>query len=403
MRADVAVIGGGLVGCSAAWFMAKAGLKVILLEERQVGYGASGRNPGFLWIQGRPAGIPLDLARFGLSLYPTFLAELEGDFEYRQNGGLIYFYTDAQRAVLAEHVRRRNADGVPMELVDGQTARELAPILPADVLGAAYCPEDAQIRTPKLVACLADGIRRLGGQVLEERPATGFRLRSGRVEAVETPAGPVEADLFCVTAGVWSRRIAEQAGLVLPVQPERLQVVEVGPLPPLVDRLLYGPLACKQYEMIRQIPGYREEDFAIPAEGRAGVEFLELLCQTKTGHLLLGCPMDYPAELAMDPTLGGLAITSAVLQERFPALRGAPVTRTWAGLLPFTGDGLPVIDRAPGLANLWLGAGHVFGNTGGPATGKLLAEVALGERPSVDLTPFSFARLGVQGEGPIRW
>lgn len=400
---DVVIVGGGIVGCSAAYFMARAGLRVTLLEQEELAYGASGRNPGFLWIQGRPAGPSLTLARFGLSLYPQLNADLDGGFEYRRKGGMIYFFTEAQRAVLAEHVRRRNADGVPMQLVDGPTARELAPILPPEVLGAAFCPEDGQIRTPKLVHRLAEGAARFGAVIRDRTPATGFQTAGGRVVAVQTPQGLVEGERIVVAAGVWSRRLVELAGVTLPVSPERLQVIEVGPLPPLVDRVLYGPAACKQYDLIRQIPGYREEDFSVPMERQSGLEFLELLCQTQTGYVLLGCPMDYPQELIMEPTLGGVALTSQVLFERFPALGGAPVTRTWAGLLPYTGDGLPVIDRAPGLENVWLAAGHVFGNVAGPATGKLLAELACGEKPSLDLAPFQLARLAADQGGPIRW
>ncbi len=107
MSTDVIVIGGGIVGCATAYYCARDGMRVTLLEKETVGYGASGRNVGFLWLHCRSAGFALDIARAGRNLYPELLQELPGGFEFRPSGGLMYFTTPEQGAVFEEFVAAR--------------------------------------------------------------------------------------------------------------------------------------------------------------------------------------------------------------------------------------------------------------------------------------------------------
>ncbi len=118
---------------------------------------------------------------------------------------------------------------------------------------------------------------------------------------------------------------------------------------------------------------------------------LELVAQRADGRLLLGCPMDYPG-LDDRATVGGLALTLGVLAERFPELGGLAVERTWAGLLPETPDALPILGPVPGVENLELATGHVFGNIAGPISGKLVAQRLTGETPDLDLAAYSADR-----------
>jgi glycine/D-amino acid oxidase-like deaminating enzyme len=185
-----------------------------------------------------------------------------------------------------------------------------------------------------------------------------------------------------VAGGVWARSLLVPAGVDLPTGAERLQVVATAPVADRIEPLVYGPLAAKQYELFRSLPSYLDEYFVAPYE-EAGVELLELLAQRADGSVLIGCPMDYPATLELAPTLEGLAVTTRAIVDDFPGLRRANVDRTWAGLLPFTTDTLPIIDEArPGL---YVAAGHVYGNAAGPMTGKLLAQLVRGEEPEITL------------------
>ena len=154
----VIVVGGGLVGTATAYFAAREGMQVTLLEQEHAGYGASGRNPGFVWLHCRNPGWAMQISLAGRALYEDLLRDLPVPFEFRADGGLIYFTTPEQGRVFEEFVAARRADGLDMELIDGaEVRRQVGPIRP-DVLGASFCHNDAQINTPTVVAALAGGM-----------------------------------------------------------------------------------------------------------------------------------------------------------------------------------------------------------------------------------------------------
>ena len=256
----VIVVGGGIVGCATAYFAAQAGLDVVLLEREHCGYGASGRNPGFVWLHCRNPGFALEISRAGRLLYERLLIELPGGFEFRAKGGLIYFTTDEQGAVMAEFAAARQADGLPVELIDGAEVRKLVPPIRPDVLGASFCAEDAQINTPAVVRALVAGARQEGAAIREGVTVRGIVRSGDRVVGVDTDAGRLDADAVVVAAGAWSRALLQPAGIELPVGGERLQVIATEPLPPQIEPLVYGPLAAKQYALFRNLPSWDAAD-----------------------------------------------------------------------------------------------------------------------------------------------
>ena len=182
---SVVVVGGGIVGTATAYFCAREGMSVTLLERRTIGYGASGRNPGWLWLHCRTAGFALDISRAGRAMYPELLRELPGGFEFRPSGGLMYFTTPEQGAVFEEFVAARRRDGLTMELIDGAEVRRLVPPIREDVLGASYSPDDAQIVTQTVVEAFARGAARMrrghprGRHGRSARPRRGPGRRHG--------------------------------------------------------------------------------------------------------------------------------------------------------------------------------------------------------------------------------
>jgi glycine/D-amino acid oxidase-like deaminating enzyme len=172
----------------------------------------------------------------------------------------------------------------------------------------------------------------------------------------------------------------------------RLQAIATKPMPPLFDRLLYGPLALKQYSIVRDLPSFREEFFRSASEiGLRTVDLLECMCQRRDGTIMLGLPMDFPG-YDQRATLEGIGITAKVFAEHFPQLTNVEIGGAWAGLLPSTPDGLPYIGRISGLDGVVIAAGHVFGNAAGPITGKLISELLTDATPSLALAPFAVER-----------
>jgi glycine/D-amino acid oxidase-like deaminating enzyme len=189
----------------------------------------------------------------------------------------------------------------------------------------------------------------------------------------------------------------------VPIGAERLQLVATAPLPVRIRPLVYGPQACKQYRLFRELPSWDAELFLAGIGSEHGIEMLPLLAQRADGRVLLGCPMDYPAGLDARPTLAGIGAISEAIAADFPGLAGAPIERAWAGLLPYTSDTVPVIDEAePGL---FVASGHVFGNAAGPMTGRLITQLLQGKPPEIDLSECRLGRpLAAAAPGvPMRW
>jgi glycine/D-amino acid oxidase-like deaminating enzyme len=397
------VVGGGIVGCSCAYFLAREGVEVELLEQEHVAYGASGRNPGFVWLHGRNPGFALDVSLAGRRLYDTLAEELPLPFELRASGGLMFFLTPEQGEVFAQFVEARRAHGLQMELVDGAEVRRLAPPIRPDVLGGSYCPLDAHINTPLLVGSLAEGARQLGATIREGVTVTGLRRDGDRVAGVETAAGVVEGDAVVVAAGVWAKRLLGDAGITAAVGGERLAVISTFPISERIEPAMYGPLAAKQYTLFRELPGWDAAAFTEDWESEDAIEMLELVAQRADGSVLFGCPMDYPAEIDMRPTLAGVAAAARRINEDFPGLSGAAIDRTWAGMLPFTSDTAPIIDQLePGL---FAAIGHIYGNAAGPMSGRLITQLVLDREPEIDLSEVRFERdLVLPGAGEaVRW
>ncbi len=400
---DVIVVGGGIVGAACAYELTLRGASVTLLEAETLAHGATGRNLGFIWLHTRRPGVEVDLAMDTRRRLPTLAEELGAEFGLRMNGGLIFYLTDEQGVVYRDFVERRVADGIDMRLLDGDEARELVPLLPDTVLGATYCPLDAQIDSTRYVRAFAQAAERRGARVLEGTAARGIVREGGTVTGVETDAGRMSAGTVVLAGGGWTSYLAATLGVDLPISPMRLQIVQTEPMPPRLEHLVYGPVAIKQYAIFRELTSYREEAFLHPAEEPGGPVLLESAVQGADGRYLLGIAMDYPG-FDWRPDLAGIALITRVLPEHLPELRGAHVARTWAGVLPFTADNLPIIDRVPGLDGLVVAAGHVFGNAAGPTTGRLVASIVCGGDPVVDLAHFAIDRPGLQRpEGASVW
>jgi glycine/D-amino acid oxidase-like deaminating enzyme len=391
---DVLVIGGGIVGAATAYHLARRGASVTLLEAEQLASGATGRNLGYIWLHTRRPGPELDLVMATRDQLETLPEELGADFGLRTNGGLIYFSTEAQGAVMREFVDRRTADGVPMRLLDGDEARALAPMLPDSVLGASYCPLDAQIDPRRYVRAFAAGAQRAGARVLEGTTARTLETTNGRITRVMTDSGPISAGTVVLAAGAWSPYLGAQLGIDLQIHPMRLQVVQTEPMAPRLDVVLYGPAAVKQYSIFRELDSYRHDAFTTELEDRLGLALLESACQAEDGSYLLGIAMDFPG-FDWKPDLAGVSLVAEGMAVALPELRAARFARAWAGILPYTADNLPIIDRAPGFDDVIVAAGHVFGNGAGPTTGRLVADLVCGTEPTLDMTPFRADRPGL--------
>ena len=384
---DVLIIGGGIIGSATAYHLARRGASVTLLEASSLAYGATGRNLGYIWVHTRRPGPELELVMHLRRELDGLPEELGADFGLRTDGGLLYVHTEGQLATLREFVAGRQADGVDIRMLDGDEARSMAPILPDSVIGASFCPLDAQMDSTRYVRAFAAAAERAGARVVEGTAVRGFQRDGAKVTGVETDDGPITAGSVVVAAGAWTTSLLEGLDVEVPIFPMRLQIVQTGPMPRLLGPVLYGPGAVKQYLIFRELTTFHAEDWANDAEDRYGRMLLEAVCQRDDGSYLLGCAVDYPGHV-WEPDVAGVGLVTDAIPHSMPALQGASFARAWAGVLPYTADNLPIVDALPGFDNVYVAAGHVFGNGAGPTTGRLMADLICGAEPLMDMTPF---------------
>ncbi len=367
---DVVIVGGGISGTAAAYELAMAGASVTLIEKGDLASMASGWTLAGVRQSGRhPAELPL--AQAAVRRWMTLGEELEADLEYRQEGNLRLARTLEEIPIIARLVEEQRHFGLDLEfLPDPAAVRAVAPALSETVLAASYCPTDGHANPAATVQAFAAAARRRGAVIRTGTEVTGISVAGGRVNGVQTPAGPVAGDVVVLAAGVYTDRLCRMVGLELPMTVAHVAVVHTVPLPPL----------------IRQVIGVANADFAGRQEvgGRMRMTGDSFAWRWPEGRLDDDDvqPPAWAVRAALDRAV-------AIL----PALAEAKIARVWGGLIDVTPDALPVIERSPEVGGLVIAAG--FSGHGfclGPTTGRLVCELITKTRPSLPLEAFSRAR-----------
>lgn len=390
---SVVIIGAGIVGASTALYLAREGVDVTLVDRHAVGWGASGRNAGYISMLSRAPGPELDLAVLSRELYPQLAEEID-DFEFQANGALVFYYED-QMPLIEGFVARRTADGLPMEVVDGDRARKLCPLLPDDVVGAIHSKSDCFVHPGKLTDALAAAAVKEGAKVVIA-DVEELEIKDGRCVGVRTSEGLISADAVAVCTGSWTTELLARSALPFNLVHLRMQMAETAPVEDTrFDVAVYGPSLFHEYAFVRELPGYDDDLVLHPLQHiMPEVGLLELVCQREDGRLWLGCPIEFVdgPDAPQEPTVAGMAQTFGVLGDHIPALQHVPVERVWGGIAPQTGDGKPVLSGVPSVSGLFIGSGHAYGATVGPGSGRVLADIVLGATPSIDIEAFRYDR-----------
>ncbi len=404
-QADVVIVGGGIVGLCTAHALRRRGYDVVVVEQRFVAFGASGRNSGCVWLQTMHEGPELELARKGEALYEGFIDELGPTFEYRRNGGLFFFDTEAQRSIFEEYVDNRRVNGLDVELLDAPAARELSNAIPASAIGAVFCAQDAQFNGQKFVRGLADACRRSGVRIYENTAVLGLLRRGDTACGVTTVRGEIAAQAVVWAAGAWSG-ILERESVLIPVEPVRVGLVQTQPVNKRSDVILHGPIGAASYRALSELDSFTTDVFpSVRSVDDQVLGYQDMIAQSSEGNLLLGHTLEGPGSL--NPHIS-MAATMAMMNTtltRYPKYAADGVTGLWAGLVGFTPDGLPIISAVEGVRGLYINAGHSFGNASGPISGELMASLIADEGDADEVKPFALDRPalnnGVIGNGAV--
>lgn len=370
--ADVVIIGGGVVGCAAAYYLAKAGnTNVIVLEgTKSIGHGGSSRNGGGVRQSGRDVR-ELPYAMYGIKhLWPTLSEELGVDVEYTQKGNLRLGKTEAHLEKLQTLAKNAQSVGLDVRMVDAKEVKEICPYLSDDIIGASWCPTDGHANPLTTTLGYYKRALEMGVRFYTDAEVTELRKVKGKVRKVILKDGTVfEGETIILAAGYESRYIARTVGVDVPMTR-------------LIDECLVTEMQPHMFDIML---------------GTAGADFYGH--QAKHGSFVFGSDCGYEEVTDMtDPSklmanAMTLSASCRAIMGYVPALKDAKIVRSWCGWLDNAFDGVPFIskvDEAEGLILACGFTGHGFGTA--PAVGLMLSQMVAGEDTVVDITPLRYDR-----------
>ena len=362
--ATIVVIGGGVSGLSSAYFLAKAGKDVVVIEKGTIGGEASGRNGGMISERvDEPALIPMGVE--SLRIWEKLDNELGYPTEFIQQGRLQVAVSEEEMGELFSERDQALRHGVSVDLLDPSEIRDMIPGISERTLGGMFSPNGGHANPQRSVQAFAWAFQDRGGRLYQNTAVTDIKVVDRKVSSVETTAGAIETELVVSAAGPQTALMAEMVGVHVPVAPARVEMLATAPLPPrfkiaLVGNGLYGRQAAR-------------------------------------GNLLFGGgPHEWTdVGLTTEPNKPNTPLVRNIarrLAELLPGAADVPVIRSWAGVVEQAPDYLPIIDipDRPGNYVVVTASAHGFGIS--PATGKVVSDLVLHGESSIDISGLGLSR-----------
>jgi len=368
-HAEIVIIGGGVIGTSIAYYLSKRGKDVVLVEKDDLASGSSGACDIDIILQSKNPGIHLELAMASAMLYKDLARELDYDIEYKETGGMILIENDEQMKVMKDFVKRQRAIGLDVELLDIKDAIKKQPGISPNLIGATYSPQDAHVNPMKLCEAYAKAAKRLGAEIYLDTPVVDIKLGDGKVRSVITTRGEIETERVVNAAGVYAPMVGEMVGLSLPIKPRRGQIIVTERVP----KLIYHDVLCAKYIVAKYNPRLLEG--SDNPEMRLGVGLS--LSQTQDGQILIGATREFVGYNKQN-THEALKTVLKNATRLVPALKSIHAIRSFAGLRPYTPDGLPLLGEVEGVEGFIMAAGHEGDGVAlSPITGKMVSDIII--------------------------
>ena len=370
-KADVVIIGGGVMGCAIAYNLAREGLKPVVIEKSDIGGEASGANGGGVRQSARNLK-EMPLAIESIQIYGQLHEELGMDLEYVRKGNLRLCTSEEELDTMRTSVENQKAANLELEMLDRKQVLEINPHLGEKVLGASFCPTDGHVNPFLVTYAFFLKAKSLGARIFTHEVVKDIRLQKNKVSAVITDKQTFETDLVVNAAGIAGRNVANMVGLDLPMRPVFTEAMITEPYPPLFKQMIGH---AKGLFYGRQTAhgsffwgGFHGTEQFIHREGKPLFHFI------------------------------GPAISDMVI-DFFPVLKDVNVIRTWSGLIAQMSDAIPVLgytEEVPGFVFATGFSGHGFGLA--PVIGRLIGELIMDCQTSIPISDFCFGRFSKGGD-----
>ena len=410
---EVVVIGGGIVGCTAAYFLAKNNVPVTLCEKGVVAGEQSSRNWGFVRQQGRdPAEVPLMMECN--RMWRGFEQELGEELDWIQGGNLYLADSEEKMAAFEAWIEIARANNLDTRLLSMTEVKQLIPGISGNWRGGVYTPSDGQAEPAKVAPAFAKVAQNKGANVHEQCAVFAIDIYNGSVRGVETERGYINCNAVICAAGAWTGRMARTVGEKLPMMWMRGSVGNTECVAPVSQAGIWANVGVRQRKdgSFNIADGERSDHDVSLQTLLSGRWFYKSYAKYKNElDLHFGKPMldeltrvlrgngslrkDLINRRTLDPAPNQQRINGALaqLKELFPVVGSLGIRRTWAGYIDFTPDMIPVIAPALKTSGLVFAAGmsgHGFGL--GPIVGRLASELATNGQASIDIGEFSMTR-----------
>jgi glycine/D-amino acid oxidase-like deaminating enzyme len=423
LQADVVVIGGGVVGVFTAYYLARRGVSVALLEKGRVAAEQSSRNWGWCRQQNRDAR-ELPMATKSLDLWKMVAQETGEDTGFRRCGLLYLSQDENEPAGWAKWRDFARTVGVTTHMLSAEEATERGKATGRGWKGGVFSPSDGTADPSRAVPVAAQGVIAAGGTVHQHCAARGLELSAGRVSAVVTEAGTVRTKTVVMAGGAWASSFCNQLGIRFPQASVRQSILAVAPGAKGVPDALH---TARVSLTRRGNGGYtlaisgRARVHPTPQQLRFAREFVPMFARRwrslapggpdgwRQGHETLAkwspdevTPMERNRILDPRPDLDQVNLTYRRACELIPEFRRVTIADSWAGYVDSTPDGIPSSGEVEGIPGFILAAGfsgHGFGI--GPGAGHMIADIITGSEPIVDPRPYRPERLKTAAWGKV--
>lgn len=377
-KADVVIIGGGVIGTSIFYHLAKNKVQVLLIEKKSIASSTSGACEGIIFLQTKKPGIHLEMAIKSAEIFKNLEEELDYKIEYISQGAMVVIPDQMQYKVMQKFVREQNKSGLNVKLLNSEEARKRQPALSETIAGSTFCPDDAQVNPILLAYGFAEAaIRYKNAKLLTHTNAIGIKKKGQGIEGILTDKGIVKTNIVINAAGVFAPQIGSMINLDIPITPRRGQLLVTEP----VSDIIKGVLCTSNYIACKYDPnGLNSATAGITVES------------TASGNYLIGATREFVG-FNSQVTHDGVQCIARNLVSLIPDFKKVSVIRYFAGLRPYTDDGLPILGQVEGINGFIMAAGHEGdGIALSPVTGKLISELVIEGESSIPLDTFRLSR-----------